>query len=219
MMNTNKKHRVLLISAPSGAGKSTIIKRLLKEFPEIRMSISHTTRAPRSGEIDSQHYYFIDKDEFQNLVGKGCFLEWAKVHDNWYGTTKEELERIVAGAFIPLIEIDVQGWLQIKEKISNVTSIFVLPPSLKILWERLERRGTDSLATRKKRLKNALEEIEKAQHYQHIVINEDLDRAYREVRSIVIEQLPNKVDNRRGIEHCMKLREEFLKADWINSLS
>lgn len=210
--------KILVVSAPSGTGKTTLNRRLIAEYPSIEMSISHTTRAPRQGEADGVHYHFVQKPKFEEMVLHHQFLEWAHVHNNLYGTSKDELVRIAQRAKVPLLEIDVQGWRYARKHIPQAISIFILPPTLETLWHRLAGRGSDSLAVRWLRLQNAYHEIEGAEIYQYFVINDDLEAAYSELVNIVIHDQKPKLDPMTGRDLCLKLKQEFYHADWINKL-
>jgi len=166
-----------VISAPSGAGKTTLIGQVLKQFPQLSYSISHTTRRPRKGEIHGKDYFFIDEKEFQILVDQGQWLEWARVHGNFYGTSKAfVLEKLNQGESL-LLDIDVQGAKQIMDANHSLVSIFILPPSIEILKQRLEKRGTDSPAVILERMENAQSEIARQSAYDHVVVNDDIKRA------------------------------------------
>ena len=208
----------VVISAPSGAGKTTLNRRLQAEHPNVEVSISHTTRAPREGEQDGVHYYFVSQKQFDEHIIKEDFLEWAEVHGHFYGTSKKELQRITQKGHIPLLEIDTQGWLLTRPKIPRALSIFILPPSLKTLWDRLQGRGTDQFETCWLRLQNAYREIEIANHYDYFIVNDDLDQAFLELKSIVIDKKPGKIDERSGRELCDQLKFEFHHADWIQGI-
>jgi guanylate kinase len=179
------KGRLFIISAPSGAGKTTLCKAILKRFPEMLYSISHTTRPPRKDEQNGVDYFFISRDEFENNIKNGKWLEWAKVHDNYYGTSSEFIERNLAEGRNILLDIDVAGARQILSRLPQSITIFILPPSFEALRERLESRGTDSQETIAKRLKNAEDEIAQKQIYQYHVINDSLFDALERLSAIV----------------------------------
>jgi guanylate kinase len=171
------KGRLFIISAPSGAGKSTLCKILRKHYPDIQYSVSYTTRKPRCSECDGIDYNFISCDEFKKGILTNQWAEWACVHDNYYGTSKELIESYLATGKDVLLEIDVQGMKQIVEKFPNAITIFIKPPSLEILRQRLEDRGTDSTDVIKKRLKNAQEEMAFEHLYKISIVNDDLEIA------------------------------------------
>lgn len=175
---------VFIVSAASGTGKTTLVTRLINNNPNIRVSVSHTTRAPREGEQHGQHYFFIDKNEFIDLVGQGAFLEHAEVFGNYYGTSIQAVREMCAQGFDVILEIDVQGASQVRQSLPDAVSIFILPPSLKILEQRLRDRKTDSQDAITTRLNEAKQEIEQAFLFDYIVINEDLDKAEAELSYI-----------------------------------
>ncbi len=176
---------IFIISAPSGAGKTTLCKDLMLEFPDIKFSISCTTRKMRPGEIDGRDYHFISKDQFKKIADEGGFAEWAEVHGELYGTTVSELKKGAKEGFDLILDIDWQGARQIKEKLSDAVYIFIHPPSLDELENRLRKRGKDSDETIKKRLKNAKEEISHSEWYDHNITNDELTEAMALLKSIV----------------------------------
>ncbi|MEF2551823.1 guanylate kinase [Aurantimonas sp. A2-1-M11] len=177
---------MLVLSSPSGAGKSTIARNLLESDPSFSLSVSVTTRKRRASEIDGVHYRFIDRAEFERLRDGGALLEWAEVHGNFYGTPREAAEKAMRDGRDMLFDIDYQGALQLQEQAKvDVVSVFILPPSMAELKTRLLRRAEDSGETIAVRLKNAKVEIERWRDYDYVVVNEDLDRAFSAVRSII----------------------------------
>lgn len=209
---------VYVVSAPSGAGKTTLNRRLLQNHPHIEMSVSHTTRRPRPGEVHGSDYHFISSEEFRAMIENHEFIEWAEVHGNLYGTSLGELNRILEAQHIPILEIDVQGWALARPKLDNARSIFILPPSLKSLWERLEGRGSDSLESRWVRLQNAYHEIKNSDGYDHFIINNNLDEAYEVLKSMVVDGKSNEMNDEIGKNLRRKLNEEFKNADWVLEL-
>ena len=177
---------MLVLSSPSGAGKSTIARNLLEADPQIRLSVSVTTRPRRPSEIEGVHYHFVSQKEFARLKESDALLEWAEVHGNFYGTPREPTEIAMAEGRDMLFDIDWQGAQQLQEKMSaDVVSIFILPPSISELHSRLNRRAEDSTEVIATRLKNARDEIGHWREYDYVVINDDLDRAFASVRAIV----------------------------------
>jgi guanylate kinase len=181
----SRRGLMLVLSSPSGAGKSTISRNLLEADPQISLSVSVTTRTRRPSEIEGVHYHFVSHKEFARLKDSDALLEWAEVHGNFYGTPREPTERAMSQGRDMLFDIDWQGAQQLQEKMSaDVVSIFILPPSLVELRSRLFRRAEDSAEVIATRLANARAEISHWREYDYVVINDDLDRAFASVRSI-----------------------------------
>ncbi len=177
---------MLVLSSPSGAGKSTIARNLLESDNQFELSVSVTTRPRRGSEIDGRHYHFRSRREFEILRDNDELLEWAEVHGNYYATPRGPAERAMAEGRDMLFDIDWQGAQQLREKMrGDIVSIFILPPSMAELKERLKRRAEDQEAVIETRLKNARDEIEHWAEYDFVVVNDDLDRAFTEVVSIV----------------------------------
>jgi guanylate kinase len=181
---------LLILSSPSGAGKTTLTRMLLENCPELRFSVSHTTRAPRGGEVDGRDYHFIDRARFLELIDGSAFLEWAEVHGNLYGTSIAEIDRArsTPGCTGMIFDIDYQGARQIKSKIPEVTAVFILPPSMEELERRLRGRASDSEASVQRRFAVAQREIEHYAIFDYVVVNEAIDRAYDELRSIAVAE-------------------------------
>lgn len=177
--------RLFVISSPSGGGKSSVIDALRKRHPELAYSVSATTRPPRRGERDGVEYTFLSEEAFEKRIAEGAFLEWAVVHGHRYGTLKEDVYRLLDAGRSVLLDIDVQGGLSIKEADAAAVLIFLLPPSMETLRERLESRGTDSADVVAARLANAAEEMNAADSYDFQVWNRDLDTAVEEVAAII----------------------------------
>jgi guanylate kinase len=180
-----KNSTPIIISAPSGAGKSTIIKQLIREYEKLEFSISSTTRPLRGKEIDGKDYYFIDKDSFSQKIVNEDFIEWALVHGNYYGTEKKEIDRIWAQGKIPIFDIDVQGAETLREKLPDALFIFIIPPSLEELYRRLKDRKTDSDDTIRLRINNARTEMKKYQIFDYIVVNDTLDEAVNDIKAVL----------------------------------
>jgi guanylate kinase len=190
---------MLVLSSPSGAGKSTIARNLLESDPSLELSVSVTTRPRRASEIDGVHYHFVSRREFERLRDSDALLEWAEVHGNFYGTPREAAESAMAAGRDMLFDIDWQGAVQLNEKMrADIVSIFILPPSMRELKARLKRRAEDSDANIETRLKNARVEIEHWREYDYVVVNKDLDRAFAAVRAIAIAERLRR-DRRPGL--------------------
>ncbi len=178
-----RKGKLFVISAPSGAGKTTLCNMLRQEFSDIAYSVSYTTRPPRPGETDGVHYCFVSKEAFKLKIEQGDFLEYALVHGNYYGTSRSEVEkRLTAGQDI-LMDIDPQGAMQLKEKFDRGVYIFIMPPSLDTLRVRLTLRS-DTRESMETRLRNAVGEIGYKDRYDYVVVNDDLGQAYKELSAI-----------------------------------
>ena len=186
-MTAPRRGMVLILSSPSGAGKTTLTRMLMQDKElDLTLSVSVTTRPRRSSEVDGIHYRFIDRREFERMRKGGDLLEWAEVHGNAYGTPRAPVEAVLAQGRDMLFDIDWQGAKQVRERLGeDVVSIFVLPPSLRELRARLERRAEDSAITIDERLDNARHEIDRWRNYQYVVVNDDLQRAYKDVLAIV----------------------------------
>ncbi|KLD96983.1 guanylate kinase [Aliarcobacter butzleri] len=181
----DKKGAILIISGPSGCGKSTLLKEVYKNISDYYFSISTTTREPRIGEVNGVDYFFVSKEEFEEDIKKGNFLEYAKVHDNYYGTSLKPIIKALNKGKLVIFDIDVQGHHLVRKKMNDsVTSVFITTPSLKVLEERLNNRNSDSLEVIEKRVKNAKKEIEFFDEYDYFIVNDNLESASNELVSI-----------------------------------
>src|SRR5690606_31070052 len=177
--------RLFVISAPSGAGKTSLVKALLERLPNLRASTSHTTRAPRPNEEDGREYFFVSTAHFQQLVAEGAFLEHARVFDNYYGTSLQQLrEKLTAGHDV-VLEIDWQGARQVRAALPGCCTIFILPPTLAALAARLNGRGTDSPAVIARRLADAVDDMSHWREFDYVVVNDDFDAAVEELTRII----------------------------------
>ena len=179
---------LFVVAAPSGAGKSSLVKALMELDSQVQPSVSHTTRPPRGQEKHGREYFFVSPQEFDAMVLAGAFVEWAHVHGNRYGTSKKAVEERIAGGADVILEIDYQGALQIKRIFANAVLVFILPPSWDELRSRLERRGEDSPEVIEMRLKNAAEEMAQAREFDYVIINELFERALFDLKAIVHAQ-------------------------------
>lgn len=189
------KGRLLVISAPSGTGKSTVCRIIGSRSPQVALSVSYTTRQPRGSEKNGVEYHFIDDATFDRMISEDKFLEWAEVHSKRYGSGREETDKLISAGKDVLFDIDVQGGQQIKQAVPEALLIFLLPPSIEELVRRLSRRKTESQSEIQRRLKVAVWEMEQGKHYDYHVINEDLDRAVEEVEKIRREILDKSTKN------------------------
>lgn len=187
MIDFQKNKRILLIlSSPSGGGKSSLAKALLEKDSNLRLSISATTRPPRQLEVDGRDYYFKTKDEFEQLIHQNMFLEYAKIYDNYYGTLKESVTETVKNGYDLIFDIDWHGARSIKDFYPDAVSVFIKPPDFDILKKRLEKRGQDSLEVIQNRMKLAQEEISHASEYDYVIVNDDFNQSLNELTLILM---------------------------------
>lgn len=200
-MINEKKGAILIISGPSGCGKSTLLKEVYKDIDDYYFSISTTTRAPRTGEINGIDYFFVTKEEFEKDIKNDDFLEYAKVHDNYYGTSLKPINKALQENKLVIFDIDVQGHEIVRNKLDSiVTSVFITTPSLRVLEERLNSRNTDTSDIIEKRIKNAKGEVEFFQDYDYLIINDDLQTATKQLVSIAnITRIKAKLFNKEKI--------------------
>ncbi|MBI3932151.1 MAG: guanylate kinase [Acidobacteria bacterium] len=184
-MSSSAAPSVIVVSAPSGAGKSTVLKRVLREIPRIRFSVSHTTRPPRPGETEGVEYHFVSHEAFRRMIDQGRFLEWADVHGQRYGTSLDEYERARSEGVDLLLDLDVQGAAQVRVKVADAVTVFILPPSYEALERRLRGRGQDDEATIRRRLEGAYEEMTLYREYDYAVVNDDLDACVTCVEAVI----------------------------------
>ncbi|HJT73787.1 MAG TPA: guanylate kinase [Chitinophaga sp.] len=184
-------NKIIIITAPSGAGKTTIVKKLLSELPQLSFSISATTRQAREAEVDGKDYHFLSLDDFHQKIDDNAFAEYEMVYaGKYYGTLKSELQRIWDNGKVPMVDIDVKGALSIKEKYHNgVLTIFIAPPTLDTLRTRLSERGTETQASLEERLGKARYEMSFSHEFDEIVVNDDLETAYATVKALVVSFL------------------------------
>jgi guanylate kinase len=187
-----QRGELFILSAPSGSGKTTLIQSLMKGgfagFGGVAFSVSHTTRKPRQGELDGQHYHFVDHATFQAMIAEDRFLEWAVVHDNYYGTSLDEVMPRLAAGIDVLLDIDVQGAERVMARYPEAHGIFVMPPSYHDLEVRLNRRGLDNSEQIAKRLSVSLSEIKRYDRYHYVIINDDANRASEVLAAIILEK-------------------------------
>ncbi|SPD73743.1 guanylate kinase [uncultured Desulfobacterium sp.] len=179
---------LFVFSAPSGAGKTTIVDRLKKSMSGLGYSISHTSRRPRENERDGVHYHFVDKDAFGAMIEDGAFMEWAEVYGNLYGTSFAAIDAQVSKGLDVILDVDPQGARNIRDRYKDSVLIFILPPNLDVLLERLRGRGTEGEGVLQLRFKKAVDEIANCVWYDYIIINDDLDQAIAQARSIILSE-------------------------------
>jgi guanylate kinase len=176
---------LIVVSSPSGGGKGTLIDRVLKTVPGLSYSVSYTTRAPRGTEQNGREYFFVSAATFEEMIGRGEFLEWANVYGHLYGTSHSQVERERAAGHDIILEIDVQGAASIRAAIDDAVSIFILPPSFELLRQRLVTRGTDSAADLEKRLRGAPAEVKQHKDFQYVILNDDINRASQQLAAVI----------------------------------
>jgi guanylate kinase len=206
----------VILSAPSGGGKTTIARMLLGRRPDLGYSVSCTTRAPRSGEVAGRDYYFMSRAEFIAKREQGAFAESAEVHGNLYGTLRAEVERVMSGGKHVVMDIDVQGAVQFVRAFPLSVTIFILPPSAEVLLERLRGRNTESSAQLAARLQSALQELQQVDEYEYVVINDDLERAVASVESIIDEEVVSR-ERLKNLRQQVGLLIERLEQEIENS--
>lgn len=179
---------LFILSAPSGAGKSSLINALLAKHTDMKVSVSHTTRAPRPGEENGEHYHFVNVEQFKSLIEKNDFFEWAQVFDNYYGTSKQAIEQQLAAGIDVFLDIDWQGARQVRELVDDVETIFILPPSKAELEARLNNRGQDSAEVIAGRMAKAQSETSHYDEYDYLVVNDNFESALHEIEMIVLSK-------------------------------
>jgi guanylate kinase len=198
---------LIIVSAPSGAGKTTLVAGALDRDGRAQPSISFTSRRPRAGEEQGVHYHFVSRAEFEAMIANGDFLEWAEVHGNLYGTSRRAVEEIQSSGSDVILTIDIQGAAQARKLFPDAISVFIMPPSLDALSERLESRGTDTAHDRRLRLRSALHEMEQYVNFDYVVINDDLNRAIDELVAIITA------------ERCRRARRREIAARVLQTFS
>jgi guanylate kinase len=177
-----------IISAPSGAGKTSLVRQLLNETADLSVSVSHTTRPMRSGETEGKDYFFVSVETFRSMIENGDFLEFAQVFDNFYGTSQQAVETDLNNGLDVILEIDWQGAQQVRKMLPEAKSIFILPPSVEVLQQRLRKRGQDSEETIARRMTDAAAEITHYAEFDYLIVNDDFYQAFSELKSIIISQ-------------------------------
>jgi guanylate kinase len=184
---TARRGRLFVIAAPSGAGKTSLVRALMEQVPTLRFSVSYTTRPKRPAELDGRDYFFVSREEFERMVAAGEFLEYARVFENYYGTSRQQVEESLASGHDLILEIDWQGAAQIRRAMPESVSVFILPPSRAELERRLRGRGTDSEEVIARRLGEAANDMKHWEEFDYVVVNDDFDRAVSELQGTVME--------------------------------
>ncbi len=198
-----KKGRILIVSGPSGVGKGTVLKELMKRHPNLRFSVSATTRDIRPGEVDGVHYYFIDKEAFEKMIREDALVEYAQYADNYYGTPLAPMEEALEQGISVILEIEVQGALKVMARRSDAISIFIAPPGYEELRRRLYGRGDTAPEVAEKRLKIAIKECEQAKNYTYTVVNDSVEQAVKECEAILL------AESCRSEYYSINLKEEL----------
>lgn len=197
------KGSIFIVSAPSGAGKTTMCKRILSIVGNIKPSVSFTTRPPRKGEVPDEDYCFVSEPDFTAMVDRGDFVEWARVHGNFYGTSRLKLEELISAGYDVLLDIDTQGARQIRKSFDNGVYIFILPPSMMELKQRLERRMSNSPEDMNRRLGRAVDEIREFYAYDYVIVNDILENSLKKLEAIIIAE---------------RLRSSKIDPQWIENI-
>jgi guanylate kinase len=217
-MNKRGRRLVFVISAPSGTGKTTLVKRVMEQLPNLQFSISYTTRPPRSNERDGVDYHFVSPAVFQKMVERGDFLEWAEVLGNRYGTARVDMENLESKGLDLILDIDTQGAKRVKERIDEAVLIYVLPPSMKVLRERLITRGLDSPEMIEFRLANARKDMEEAHGYYYVIVNEEIEEAVKKLKTIILAEQCRR-DKNFILEETRRMWEEDHGKNYSRGLS
>ena len=200
---------LIVVSSPSGGGKGTLIDRVLQTVPGVSYSVSYTTRAPRENEHDGREYFFVSRDDFQEMIDRGDFLEWANVYGHLYGTSRSQVEHERAAGRDIILEIDVQGAQSIRGLVSDAVTIFILPPSFELLQKRLIARGTDSPEDLDKRLHGAPAEVEQYKNFQYVILNDDINRASAQLAAVISAERARQV---RQESTCSETLTDFARV-------
>ena len=202
-MEKKGKGSIFIVSAPSGAGKTTLCKQIIRKVDNIRPSVSFATRQPRSGEIPDEDYCFVSEEEFRGMVDRGDFVEWARVHGNFYRTSRRKLEELISAGYDVLLDIDTQGAQQIRKSFNNAVYIFILPPSMKELKHRLEGRMSNSAEDMNRRLERAVDEMREYKMYDYVIVNDIIETSLKKLEAIIISE---------------RLRSSKIDPHWIENI-
>jgi len=202
--------KLYIISAPSGAGKTSLVKQLIAGLDQVTVSVSHTTRAMRVGENEGKDYFFSTVDEFKQMVANKDFLEHAQVFDNFYGTAQKTVENSLDDGIDVILEIDWQGAQQVRKMLPDNVSIFILPPSIEVLQQRLENRGQDSQEIISRRMQDAVQEMSHCEEFNYLIVNDDFNLALSELRGIVVS---HRLEKKRQLKRLAPLLEQLIARD------
>jgi guanylate kinase len=205
-MSSTDKGLLMVLSGPSGVGKGTLCQVLLQENPRLVRTTSMTTRAPREGEENGVDYHFVDVGRFEELKRQGAFLEWAKVHDNFYGTLAAEVEKLRQDEYDVIMEIDVQGAAKVRSAAAEGISVFILPPHMDELWQRITGRGTETEEVMKKRFATAQLELLEVFNYDYVVVNDSISRAVKDIERIMLAERRRVIRNRQFLADFIEKR-------------
>jgi len=203
------KGKLYIISAPSGAGKTSLVKQLVENLEQLTVSVSHTTRQMREGETHGKDYFFSTVEEFKQMIAEQAFLEHAQVFDNFYGTAQQSVEDCLDNGIDVILEIDWQGAQQVRKMLPDCISIFILPPSIEVLQQRLENRGQDSQEIIDRRMQDAVQEMSHCDEFNYLIVNDDFNLALAELSSIVIS---HRLEKHRQLEQLAPLLEKLIKS-------
>lgn len=204
------KGKLYIISAPSGAGKTSLVKRLVADLDQLTVSVSHTTRKMRVGETHGKDYFFSTVDDFKKMIAKNAFLEHAQVFDNYYGTAQQSVEYYLDNGIDVILEIDWQGAQQVRKMLPDSLSIFILPPSIEVLQQRLENRGQDSKEIIDRRMQDAVQEMSHCDEFNYLIVNDNFDQALAELRGVVVS---HRLEIQRQLKQLAPLIERLIKSE------
>ena len=209
---TTGRGMLVVVSSPSGGGKGTLIDRVLKTVPGVSYSVSYTTRAPRPGEQNGREYFFVSAAEFEAMIGRSELLEWANVYGHRYGTSRAQVDRERAAGRDIILEIDVQGAESIRHLVDDVVTVFILPPSFDLLWQRLIARGTDAPEDLDRRLHGAPAEVERYKDFQYVILNDDINRASAQLASVIYAERAKRARQEVKLKGALK---DFASQDRV----
>ncbi len=205
-----EKAQLYIVSAPSGAGKTSLVKQLVSDMQQLSVSVSHTTRAMRPGEVEGEDYCFSSVSGFEQMIANNAFLEYAQVFDNFYGTAEQSVENLLNQAIDVILEIDWQGAQQVRKMRPDCCSVFILPPSVEVLRQRLKNRGQDSDEIIERRMRDAVQEMSHCDEFDYLVVNDDFDQAIEDLKSIVISY---RLRKQRQLEKQAELLAQLIISD------